>query len=55
VLVPTSRFTANDMDFTLLNRSTDYGTFAEVQAADPEHHKLTASLPEEACYSGCST
>ena len=33
----TSRFTAGDMDFTLLNRSSDYGTFAEVQAADPEH------------------
>ncbi|MFE9975716.1 hypothetical protein ACFYRD_34620 [Streptomyces hirsutus] len=33
----TSRFTAGDMDFTLLNRSTDYGTFTEAQAADPEH------------------
>lgn len=33
----TSRFTAGDMDFTLLGRSTDYGTFAEVQAADPAH------------------
>jgi len=33
----TSRFTAGDMDFTLLNRSTDYTTFAEVQAADPGH------------------
>lgn len=33
----TSRFTAGDMDFTLLNHSTDYGTFAEAQAADPEH------------------
>jgi len=33
----TSRFTAGDMDFTLLDRSTDYGTFAEAQAADPAH------------------
>ncbi|MFF8931468.1 hypothetical protein ACF1AO_29850 [Streptomyces longwoodensis] len=33
----TSRFTAGDMDFTLLNRSTDYGTFAEAQAADQAH------------------
>ncbi|WP_371674910.1 hypothetical protein [Streptomyces sp. NBC_01276] len=33
----TSRFTAGDMDFTLLNRSTDYSTFAEAQATDPEH------------------
>ncbi|MFJ8563218.1 hypothetical protein [Streptomyces sp. NPDC093514] len=33
----TSRFTAGDMDYTLLNRSTDYGTFAEAQAADPGH------------------
>lgn len=33
----TSRFTAGDMDFTLLNRSVNYGTFAEVQAADPHH------------------
>ncbi|GAB7105264.1 hypothetical protein JCM4814A_35780 [Streptomyces phaeofaciens JCM 4814] len=30
----TSRFTAGDMDFTLLNRSTEYGTFAEAKAAD---------------------
>ncbi|MFF6884660.1 hypothetical protein ACFY9F_15925 [Streptomyces sp. NPDC012421] len=30
----TSRFTAGDMDFTLLNRSTEYGTFAEAEAAD---------------------
>ncbi|MFI5867434.1 hypothetical protein [Streptomyces sp. NPDC051546] len=34
----TSRFTAGDMDFTLLNRSTDYSTFAEVQAADRAHN-----------------
>ncbi len=33
----TSRFTAGDMDFTLLDRSTSYGTFTEAQAADPEH------------------
>ncbi|MFF5131094.1 hypothetical protein ACFY41_29740 [Streptomyces syringium] len=33
----TSRFTAGDMDFTLLNRSTGYGTFTEAQTADPEH------------------
>ncbi|MFJ5020932.1 Cap15 family cyclic dinucleotide receptor domain-containing protein [Streptomyces goshikiensis] len=33
----TSRFTAGDMDFTLLDRSTDCGTFAEAQVADPEH------------------
>ncbi|MFD5820261.1 hypothetical protein [Streptomyces sp. NPDC127038] len=33
----TSRFTAGDMDFTLLNRSTDYGTFTEAQGADPAH------------------
>ncbi|MFB7575682.1 hypothetical protein [Streptomyces sp. NPDC056165] len=33
----TSRFTAGDMDFSLLDRSTDYGTFAEAQSADPEH------------------
>ncbi|MET9293416.1 hypothetical protein [Streptomyces sp. NPDC003077] len=31
----TSRFAAGDMDFTLLDRSTAYGTFAEAQAADP--------------------
>ncbi|MGW3381922.1 Cap15 family cyclic dinucleotide receptor domain-containing protein [Streptomyces albogriseolus] len=30
----TSRLTAGDMDFALLNRSTSYGTFAEAQAAD---------------------
>ncbi|MFF3653614.1 hypothetical protein ACFYXV_33870 [Streptomyces sp. NPDC002181] len=33
----TSRFTAGDMDFTLIDRSTDYGTFAEAQSVDPEH------------------
>ncbi|MFJ5035298.1 hypothetical protein ACIQB5_46460 [Streptomyces sp. NPDC088560] len=33
----TSRFTAGDMDFMLLNRSTGYGTFAEVQTDDPLH------------------
>ncbi|MGW3059528.1 hypothetical protein ACWC98_26855 [Streptomyces goshikiensis] len=33
----TSRFTAGDMDFTLLDRSTDYSTFAEAQAADQAH------------------
>ncbi|MFD9003893.1 hypothetical protein ACFV0T_23515 [Streptomyces sp. NPDC059582] len=33
----TSRFTAGDMDFTPLNRSTGYGTFAEVQGVDPEY------------------
>ncbi|MER5738076.1 MULTISPECIES: hypothetical protein [unclassified Streptomyces] len=32
----TSRFTAGDMDFTLLNRSTEDGTFAEAKAADPD-------------------
>ncbi|MEV6208672.1 hypothetical protein [Kitasatospora sp. NPDC051914] len=30
----TSRFTAGDMDLSLLSRSTDYGTFAEAQTAD---------------------
>ncbi|MFE7333274.1 Cap15 family cyclic dinucleotide receptor domain-containing protein [Streptomyces griseus] len=33
----TSRFTAGDMDFTFLDRSTDYGTFAEARDADPQH------------------
>ncbi|WP_367140607.1 MULTISPECIES: hypothetical protein [Streptomyces] len=33
----TSRFTAGDIDFTLLDRSTGYGTYAEAQTADPEH------------------
>ncbi|GAA2114995.1 hypothetical protein [Streptomyces synnematoformans] len=33
----TSRLTAGDMDFTLLSCSTGFGTFAEAQAADPEH------------------
>ncbi|MEW2343527.1 hypothetical protein [Streptomyces griseoaurantiacus] len=33
----TSRFTAGDMDFMLLNRFVGYSTFAEAQAADPEH------------------
>ncbi|RPK27547.1 hypothetical protein EES37_36635 [Streptomyces sp. ADI91-18] len=33
----TSRFTAGDMDFTLLDRSTGYGAFAEAQAADQAH------------------
>ncbi|GAA2474103.1 hypothetical protein ACFPFX_12435 [Streptomyces mauvecolor] len=32
----TSRFTAGDMDFTLLDRSTHHSTFAEAQATDPE-------------------
>ncbi|MFE2352387.1 Cap15 family cyclic dinucleotide receptor domain-containing protein [Kitasatospora cineracea] len=30
----TSRFTAGDMDLTLVDRSTEYGTFAEAQTAD---------------------
>ncbi|MBT2545260.1 hypothetical protein J7E99_32315 [Streptomyces sp. ISL-44] len=34
----TGRFTAGDMDLTLIDRSTGYGTFAQVQAADPDHH-----------------
>ncbi|AJE83640.1 hypothetical protein SLNWT_3264 [Streptomyces albus] len=33
----TSRYTAGDMDFTLLNRSVTYGTFIQAQAADAEH------------------
>jgi hypothetical protein len=33
----TCRLTVGDMDFTLLNRSIGYGTFAEAQVADPEH------------------
>ncbi|MFJ9574765.1 hypothetical protein ACIRQF_00035 [Streptomyces sp. NPDC101191] len=33
----TGRFTAGDMDLTLINRGTDYGTFAQAQAADPDH------------------
>jgi hypothetical protein len=37
----TSRFTVGDMDFTLLNRSIDYGTFAEAQATDPEQTTTT--------------
>ncbi|MFB7368699.1 hypothetical protein ACFC0D_02455 [Streptomyces sp. NPDC056222] len=32
----TSRFTADDTDFTLLNRSTDYGTFAEAHTFDSD-------------------
>ncbi|MEV7358546.1 hypothetical protein [Kitasatospora sp. NPDC091276] len=30
----TSRFTAGDMDLSLIDRSTNYGTFAEAQIAD---------------------
>ncbi|WP_217565984.1 hypothetical protein [Streptomyces sp. GbtcB7] len=30
----TDRFTAGDMDLTLVDRSTDHGTFADAQTAD---------------------
>lgn len=43
----TSRFTAGDMDFTLLNRSTDYATFAEAQAS-PRSHTAAAIAPAPA-------
>jgi hypothetical protein len=33
----TSRLTAGDMDFVLLNRSISYGTFADARLADPGH------------------
>ncbi|MFD0344780.1 hypothetical protein ACFVH0_39985 [Streptomyces sp. NPDC127117] len=33
----TSRFTVGDMDFTLVDRSTEYSRFTEAQSADPDH------------------
>nr|PPQ62043.1 hypothetical protein C5F59_39420 [Streptomyces sp. QL37] len=32
----TSRFTAGDMDFALVSRSTNFGTFNEAKIADTE-------------------